>query len=541
MNKPKIVIVAAGLATRLRPLTNFIPKVLVNIGKETGLVAMTNYWKDYSTDFTIIVHSTYAPLVKAYWDLYFKDAGLTLEIVQCDKVIGTRETIMQYTPARLNGDEVLFTWCDIVPTQPLNIIAMQANDITVFLHGKESRYKFEAWCGKLVEEDGGDVVGIYHFNKFNGAKLAGGEGTDLADTIHQAGSLSSYYLDGLIDFGDQVKLDRLLSIQDGAREFNELIPVKLPLYELIYKRARTLQGRPLIEREIKWYNKLAQYPALTSIPKVFVPATGHGDGFFIEKIPGTNLFQAFNKLSEQSRQAQLTAILDQLDELHEVCKKPTHWGMINGVVTAGSISVSADIEYEAKTKLHTRLGEIKEVIACFGLPKIVNGLEVDDVSRVIDTVHARLQRYHQHARYSLIHGDPQFSNIMLTPENQLKFIDPRGYFGGTELYGLPEYDYAKVLYSLSGYDHFNTSTSFYLEKADNGVVQFTMPHPELDVDFVRDKFRDKFDSTVYYDWLIVIWLGLAQYIKNNPVKSYAALCHGLYLAAKSQAGQEDYK
>ena len=36
-------------------------------------------------------------------------------------------------------------------------------------------------------------------------------------------------------------------------------------------------------------------------------------------------------------------------------------------------------------------------------------------------------------------------------DNEIIFIDPRGYFGNTKLYGLKQYDFAKLLFGLSGY------------------------------------------------------------------------------------------
>lgn len=54
---------------------------------------------------------------------------------------------------------------------------------------------------------------------------------------------------------------------------------------------------------------------------------------------------------------------------------------------------------------------------------------------------------------TIIHGDPVFSNIFLTTNNEVKFIDVRG-INGSELtiYGDPLYDYAKIYQSILGYD-----------------------------------------------------------------------------------------
>jgi hypothetical protein len=107
------------------------------------------------------------------------------------------------------------------------------------------------------------------------------------------------------------------------------------------------------------------------------------------------------------------------------------------------------------------------------------------------------------------------------------FIDPRGYFGETELYGLPDYDYAKTLYSLSGYDLFNYSQSFHINNISDSEIEFEIPKPNADLATLSTLFNPE-----HYLWLAVIWIGLAQYIKNNPIKSVTAHYHGLYLATK---------
>ncbi|KAI3636081.1 hypothetical protein MIR68_005962 [Amoeboaphelidium protococcarum] len=56
-------------------------------------------------------------------------------------------------------------------------------------------------------------------------------------------------------------------------------------------------------------------------------------------------------------------------------------------------------------------------------------------------------------RSSVIHGDPVFSNILLTNDGEVKFIDMRGLQGNTPtLQGDIMYDLAKVYQSLWGYD-----------------------------------------------------------------------------------------
>lgn len=56
-------------------------------------------------------------------------------------------------------------------------------------------------------------------------------------------------------------------------------------------------------------------------------------------------------------------------------------------------------------------------------------------------------------RRALIHGDPVFTNIFLTPAGSIVFVDPRGHLNGrSSLIGDANYDLAKVYQSLVGYD-----------------------------------------------------------------------------------------
>jgi capsule biosynthesis phosphatase len=52
-----------------------------------------------------------------------------------------------------------------------------------------------------------------------------------------------------------------------------------------------------------------------------------------------------------------------------------------------------------------------------------------------------------------MHGDPVFSNILITPKSDVKLIDMRGQIGDQlTIFGTRYYDYAKVYQSLIGYD-----------------------------------------------------------------------------------------
>ena len=60
-------------------------------------------------------------------------------------------------------------------------------------------------------------------------------------------------------------------------------------------------------------------------------------------------------------------------------------------------------------------------------------------------------------KFNIIHGDNTFSNTIADENSKIWFIDPRGVFGSTPIYGDRRYDYAKLYYSAYGnYDSINS-------------------------------------------------------------------------------------
>ena len=82
--------------------------------------------------------------------------------------------------------------------------------------------------------------------------------------------------------------------------------------------------------------------------------------------------------------------------------------------------------------------------------------------------------------YNLIHGDTHLGNILLDENDQLYFIDPRGYFGSSKLFGLYEYDYAKLLFGISGYSVFDNMKIDDLCIKDNNItIDFIKNHEHV--------------------------------------------------------------
>lgn len=535
-----IVLVAGGLGSRLAPLTNHIPKFLVNIGKNTGYVEQIRYWLQYGcfeddvsitegspSSITVIVHSAYKDLITAYHELYFPRISLTVKTIDLHN--GSAHAILS-TCEHLDDKAVFFQWCDVMPGCSIPAFEMAerycgAN--VVFTNcDHPNRYGLvrtgTGWADvkpELQANGRGGVFGLYYISRFHTNNITYTDGQDFVEIIEQFGPIREHALDSIVDWGDKPKLERTRETADMAREFN-----RVEMHgELVLKSALNEQGEALIRREIKWYDELlAVSPMFTSTP--WIRRASHwphstAASFVMNRVKGVPVWKLWPDLDDEGRALVLNRIFEQMDLLHKHKQ------------TVGNDVVQRDIQTEACDKLIKRYLEIKDVIDAFGPVTVVNGLSLATKNPVdvITALHEELSRcYGSTKQHSLIHGDLQMSNSMIDPDTlEVTLIDPRGYFGKSELYGVADYDYAKLLYSLSGYDLFNYSHDFHINK-QGSCLNFTVPTPNLGgcAEIMR-RFNYAHEL-----WLAVCWCGLGQYIKNDPVKSVAAHYHGLALAQK---------
>lgn len=100
----------------------------------------------------------------------------------------------------------------------------------------------------------------------------------------------------------------------------------------------------------------------------------------------------------------------------------------------------------------------------------VNNIKIKTIDYYCEMIHSKIIKLLNNRNYyNLIHGDIHLGNILLDKNNKIYFIDPRGYFGETPLFGLYEYDYAKLLFGLSGYSVFDNMSIDDLEINNNNI------------------------------------------------------------------------
>ena len=318
------------------------------------------------------------------------------------------------------------------------------------------------------------------------------------------GAFDTFEIEDLVDIGDMSKFDSLISKKNDykTRYFNSITETDK---ESIVKRSTCSYGDTLITDEMRFYKYHHGY---SNLPRIIE----FGKHFYeMEKVKGTTVYEYSKNLSHKDQINVVRNILSLLNELNSL-----------EMIHVSKNQVLTDIDIEFRRKIDKRLESVSPLLDEFNFIKSVNGLPIKySVKHIKNDLYTKLQDYFMNrTEYRSIHGDPHMSNIMIG--DKFYFIDPRGYFGKTKLFGPSEYDTSKVLYSLSGFDYFNTNekTMFYIDGSDIS----------LDIVNAMDPFLNLFEnSSVLMYMTILHWLGLSDYTKMNIHKCVSAFYYGIFL------------
>jgi D-arabinose 5-phosphate isomerase GutQ len=492
-----VVISACGKGSRLMPLTTNIPKFLVNIDNFNILTHTIMYWKDYTEHFTIVVQEKYNKITSFYLD------KLNVRYSICNLEIQDQENAYTLYNALKNtgiSDKLIITWCDIFPSSPLTSDAFKGT--TIFTHGNQSRYM----CTEngLSKKEGGNVIGIYYFHRYK-SMMYDNEKQDICDVIPKYyPEFRPYEVPIIQDVGD---MDKLVTYQLSlantykTRYFNRVSPISSTH---IKKEAISEEGIALIKREMKYYSVIEEFnlpfPRVHSI---------NNESFIMERCSGT-----LAKLLDPSMF--IKPLLISLQSIHSSMSR-----------SVSRRQFENDLIIEFKSKIIDRISRVRPLIEHFGNITHVNGVKLClDISGIVDKLFQQILEHSTDTNYVILHGDPNFSNIFIDSSG-IKFIDPRGYYGSSFLFGYRYYDYSKVLYALSGYDIFNDAVNFHLDITDGNI---TLDTPIEKLETYKTYFTaEGIDWDICKSMCIFHWLGLTDYISNDIHKAVGAYYTGLFL------------
>jgi len=179
-------------------------------------------------------------------------------------------------------------------------------------------------------------------------------------------------------------------------------------------------------------------------------------------------------------------------------------------------------------KIKDRIKEIEHIINNYKNIKI-NNFSILTFDEIILKLENKLKFFTNNLnQYNLniIHGDPQFNNIIINNDNEIFFIDPKGNFGTSNIYGIKEYDIAKIYLSLSGYNYFD----------DMIFNSFNIINNNIDIEFINipdfNIHKNNYNKELIIYLFISIWLSNAHIFINQPNKVLYSYFIGLYFASK---------
>lgn len=278
----------------------------------------------------------------------------------------------------------------------------------------------------------------------------------------------------------------------------------------IKKTGKNDYGKQKIQDEINFYKFINENNIQFPVPNI-IAIDDDNSTFTMEYLQQHTVA---TKLTNDNRRIQ--SILQYLHKLHSY-----------SIVPVSKETYISQLLIETRKKIIDRYNctNWKDIFEISNITH-VNGIVIHNIEYYIEKINHKIltiiDSFNEY-NFTIIHGDPHLGNILIL-ENDIRFIDPRGYFGNMKLYGIKEYDSAKLLFGLTGYSKFD-EISFENIEINNGNVE---------INFI-DKYLYFYDSDLFsnYEKLLslTIWLGNNSMFES-PYKKLYSLLISYYICEK---------
>lgn len=548
----KLLIVAAGKGTRNQSFTlnGALPKILLSTGSETMLEKIIGSYRLAPIDEIVIVcTSTGVIAISDFMKLKMPETKVTYHID--DSFSGTTPTVLKaLKECSEDNDSWYINWSDVFATfQPVH-------ETTIFTDSIR-RHRNNAFINQsrdleIESTEGlqGNVAGIYYIHRTSMDYIMETvNSTDLTKLPNDFDGFLAWFderisiieikvheLTDVTDIGDTEKHIEYLSKDQGSevksRYFN-----KVQMGEnLVYKSPRSEDGIKLAEIELNYYRRL---PANNIFPRLmdYIPET---KTMVIEKVKGltvnefltdikstavstTTVYEITNGVIRKFTQA-CDTLSYLTNEIYDKNELPDNSQRVSALLM--------ELHVGLRNRVEPILSTINHVINVHDLVSINGELITRSWEMILAKVEKYIANYFGKFEFTLCHGDTNTDNVMFDKETgDLKFIDPRGYFGGLDLLGIAPryYDLAKFIYGITGYSEFNSCTFVTTQIDEQDIVtvinnKFGFPGIlTLDEIEIQDEIK----------FLVgIIWMRLSTYISNDPTKSVLAYLHGNAIVTK---------
>lgn len=484
-----IIVQAGGKGTRMQQLTYNKPKALVPINNLPMLFHLFQKYPDKK--YRIIGDYKYEVLDK-YLNAF---AEVEYELIDARGKSGTCAGIDDALQIIPDNEAFMLIWSDLILPKEYEMPKNEKNYVGLSKDFRcRWRYENDSFQENPSEEYG--VAGHFIFkNKMELAEVPK-EGEFVKWLQSQKKSFEPIALHKTKEYGLIEEVNKLGKAR--CRPFNRITVEG----DCIIKEGIDEQGRKLAVREIAWYQKIKEQK-FTNIPVIYDTSP-----LKMEKIDGKNIYEY--DLNFKQKKEVLSQLISCIRDIHEL----------------ETCEVDRESYYEAYIgKTFQRLQKVYDLVP-FAKEKVIkiNGVECKNVFYNKEALEMLVEKYIP-SEFRLLHGDCTFSNMLLKKGKVPVMIDPRGYFGFTELYGDPAYDWVKLYYSIIGnYDQFNLKKFILRIEPDEVQLQIESNHWEE----MEDTFFELLEGEVTNEQMkvlhAIVWLSLTTYAWED----YDSICGAFY-------------
>lgn len=492
-----IIVQAGGKGTRLKDLTKNKPKALVPV---ENLPMLFHLFRKFPNKKFIVIADYHKDVLHEYLSVF---ADVKYQIVDATG-IGTCSGVRQALRYIPENESFMLIWSDLILSKEFALpkeYDRHENAQQDYIGISKTfpcrwSYKENGFIEEKSYEHG--VAGFFLFTDKSKLQDVPESGELVRWMSQKQMQYQEISLAGTKEFGILEEYEKLETVK--CRPFNKITING----DILIKEPLDTQGEILAKRECAWYEKANQY-SIDILPKIYAQ-----NPLQMEVIKGKNIYEYQTTYKEKKEI--LHKLISALKELHKTETIETDY-------------FSMKEAYFKKTM--DRLSKIQDLVP-FAREKVIviNEKPCRNVFYHKRELEQKLQELNCEY-FSFIHGDCTFSNLMLRESGEPVLIDPRGYFGFTEIYGDERYDWAKLYYSIVGnYDRFNLK-EFRLDIEENEIkLQIASNHWEdMEENFFVMTGADKKEIQLLH---AVIWLSLTTYAWQDYDSICGAFYNGLY-------------
>lgn len=535
-----LLILAAGQGSRCKMFTfdGTLPKCLLSAGDKTVLESIIDAYKGIVDNVYIACQTVHAEHIRSLLSFRkcenFHVVAYELQETAMQSVSKAFSLIPDYEQA-----DWFINWSDVIPPKMSikNVAAMIYADNN-YVH-RNLAYMSDTAATKVVDTGNqrGNVPGIFYCKGITVQNVLATADAAIVDYKDFDKSLAAceqhthiMYLDDVVDTGDYIKYTKfMLSKQSDnvCRYFNKLEVEK----DKVIKSPATEKGVQLHNVELAYYRKYASQTK--SFAKLLSYDTAN-QAMHLERIKGSTC-QTF--IDSKPTESKLNAVNKLIAKFKEAAADIYALPIADKDLPTEEQKQAALIE-ELSTMMEKRVRPVASMIQSVCEQHDIVSIEHMPITKSFDKLKQMVDAWLSDAiannkfTWSIVHGDPNTANCMLDKKGNVRFVDPRGYFGNIPLlgYGIQEYDLAKFAYGFSGYVRFNNAPFIAIGIDDGNVETFIGPKELENITDVSI-----FDMNVPDDIKVlvgIIWVKLAAYIINDPMKSVLAYLYGNAILTK---------